>query len=333
MKRRVVLLSLLLLISLCLLFAGCRKTDEGEGKESVVYYTVTYDTNGGSSIEPRQVSAEGLLPDPGVPEREGYLFGGWTHDGVSVKFGITQVKGDMVVRANWISAESMFGYARVEETDTAVITELKGEMEELRIPTSIGNYRVVGLGDSLFSSLESEKIKKIFVPHTVTFIGEEAFSEIASIAIEFDERCEITSLGERAFFGCVGLTDIPLGEGLTLIPYEAFAGSSLKSIRLPASVTKIDENAFDSCAALVAVMMHHTVESVENAAFFECAALKTIFFYGSAEQADALIGDRTDAMNEPFKNAKIYLYAETKPSAEGKYEYWHFDGKQKTKIW
>ena len=333
MKRRVILLSLLLLVSLCLLLVGCRKTGEDENVESAVYYTVTYDTNGAGAIEPRQVPAGGLLPDPGVPQREGYLFGGWTHDGGSVTFGMTLVKGDMVVRANWISAESMFGYTHVEGTDTAIITELKGEMAELRIPTSIGNYRVVGLGDHLFAGLESEKIKKIFVPHTVTSIGEETFAEVTSIAIEFDERCQITSLGERAFFGCVGLTDIPLGEGLTLLPYEVLAGTSLKSLRLPKSVTKIDENALDACGSLVAVMMHSSVESVENAAFFECDALKTLFFYGSAEQADALMGSKVDSMNDSLKSAKIYLYAEAKPSVEGKYEYFYLDENQKTKIW
>ena len=333
MKKRAILFSFLLLVCLCLFLTGCEKEAGGESEESVVYYTVTYDSNGGNPIESRQVSAGGLLPDPGDPQRDGYLFSGWTHNGVSVHVGVTLVKEDMVLRASWISAESMFGYQRVAETDTAVITELKGEMEELRIPTVIGNYRVVALGDGLFSKLESETIKSIRIPNTVVSIGEEAFAEVVGVAVEFDEGCQITSLGERAFFGCNGLSDIPLGEGLTSIPFEAFAGTSLRSVSLPKSVTRIEENGFDSCGALVAVMMYDTVESIENAAFFECSALKTIFFYGSAEQADALIGEKVDSMNEPFENAKVYLYAETKPTTEGKYEYWHFSDKGKTKIW
>jgi uncharacterized repeat protein (TIGR02543 family) len=274
-----------------------------------------------------------VLPDPGEPEREGYLFSGWTQDGLGVTVGVTLVKSDMTLRATWISAESMFDYQRIGETDTAVITRLKGEMEQLRIPTVIGNYRVVALGDRLFSGLDNETIKRIRVPHTVTSIGEESFGESIGVVVEFDEKCQITSLGERAFFGCTGLTEIPLGEGLTTVPYEAFSGTSLRSVSLPKSVTRIEENAFDACASLVAVMMHHTVEAIENAAFFECGALKTVFFYGTAEQADVMIGDKTDSMNDSLEEAKIYLYSEAKPTAEGKYEYWHFDGNQKTKIW
>ncbi|MBQ9086381.1 MAG: leucine-rich repeat protein [Clostridia bacterium] len=333
MKRKYWWLFGILLLSLCLLVSACARSDENEDGERVTYYTVTYDSNGGSQIESRQVSAGGVLPDPGEPTREGYIFAGWTLDGVGVMVGVTQVKENMTVRASWISAESLFEYQRIGETDTAVITVLKSEMEEIKIPTSIGNYQVVAVGDRLFYGRSDETIQSIYIPETVTTIGEEAFGELTGVQIVFSEKCRITSLGERAFFGCTGLTEIPLGEGLSEIPYESFSGSGLTSVRLPKSVTKIEENAFDGCLSLVTVMLHETVTSVENAAFFDCDALKTIFFYGTEERVESLLSDQTQSMNQPFTEARVYLYAEKEPSQTGTYEYWYLDENNKTKIW
>lgn len=333
MKKNIGWLTLLLLAVVALLLAGCQKSEKGEEKESVVYYTVVYDTNGGAPIESRQVSAGGILPDPGDPEREGYLFGGWTYNGTGITVGFSKVESDMTVRATWISAESVFEYQRIGETDTAVLTRLKSEVEFLSIPTSIGNYQVVALGDGLFADLTGETVKRIRIPHTVTTVGEETFCETEGIALSFDDRCRITSIGERAFFGCTGLTEIPLGEGLLTVPYEAFAETGLQSVRLPESVTKIEENAFDACESMVTVMLHHTTRTVENGAFFECRGLKTLFFYGTAEQVETLMAEGVAPMNEPFEEARIYLYAAQEPAAGGEYEYWYLDENGKTKIW
>ena len=333
MKKKVLLPLCLLFLSLSMALTGCGDSKkQGEG-ESVVYYTVTYDSNGGDAIEPRQVSAGGTRPDPGEPERAGYLFDGWTHNGVNVTVGETKVMENMTLRATWISAESVFSYQRLGETNTAVLTELKRDREELRIPTVIGNYTVVALGDRLFYGKTSETVQSIWVPHTVTTIGEKTFGMVRGVHIGFDERCRITSLGEGAFFGCSGLEEIPLGEGLVTIPYEAFAESGLTSVRLPESVTKIEENAFDACDGLITVMLHHTLMTVENGAFFECESLKTLFFYGTAEQAEALLTTGIAPMNAPFAEARIYLYAEQEPAADGEYEYWYLDENGKTKIW
>ena len=61
----------------------------------------------------------------------------------------------------------------------------------------------------------------------------------------------ITSIGDRAFYGCRGLTSITLPEGLTSIGYGAFYNcSGLKSITLPEGLTSIGSNAFYGCRGL-----------------------------------------------------------------------------------
>ena len=48
----------------------------------------------------------------------------------------------------------------------------------------------------------------------------------------------VTSIGERAFAGCLGLTGITIPEGVTSIGYEAFRGcKSLSGANLPEGLT------------------------------------------------------------------------------------------------
>ncbi len=62
---------------------------------------------------------------------------------------------------------------------------------------------------------------------------------------------DITTLGERAFYGCKYITEIVLPDTLTTIGKEAFSGCSrLESISIPASVTDIAEKAFYGCENL-----------------------------------------------------------------------------------
>lgn len=56
---------------------------------------------------------------------------------------------------------------------------------------------------------------------------------------------------EEAFAGADGFTEAVLPEGITEIGARAFADSSLVSIHLPASLTFIDDTAFDGCENLI----------------------------------------------------------------------------------
>lgn len=58
----------------------------------------------------------------------------------------------------------------------------------------------------------------------------------------------VTSIGERAFFYCSGLTNITISEGVTSIGSCAFNDcSELTSITIPNSVTSIGDEAFGIC--------------------------------------------------------------------------------------
>ena len=69
----------------------------------------------------------------------------------------------------------------------------------------------------------------------------------------------VTAIGDRAFYGCTGLTRITIPEGVTTIGGEAFSGCvDLKSIDISASVTEIWDRglSFSDCSALTSITVN-----------------------------------------------------------------------------
>ena len=87
----------------------------------------------------------------------------------------------------------------------------------------------------------------------------------------------VTSIGESAFYNCIGLTSITIPYSVTSIEYSAFQGcSGLTSITIPNSVTSIGVSAFNGCSGLTSIMIPNSVTSIENAAFYGCSGLTSV---------------------------------------------------------
>ena len=63
-------------------------------------YTVTFDTQDGTSVPAQTVTENGTVTRPADPTRDGYTFKGWTLDGQPYDFG-TPVTGNLTLTAVW----------------------------------------------------------------------------------------------------------------------------------------------------------------------------------------------------------------------------------------
>jgi len=77
----------------------CRKAIPGS------YYTVTFDTRGGSSVGAQQVAYGSTMSPPGNPTRPYYVFGGWCKDTACTQtwnFAVDVVASNITLYARWV---------------------------------------------------------------------------------------------------------------------------------------------------------------------------------------------------------------------------------------
>ena len=88
-----------------------------------------------------------------------------------------------------------------------------------------------------------------------------------------------------AFSGCSTLNSVTIPNSVTKIAYYAFFNcSALTSVTIPNSVTKIDDRAFSGCSALTSVTIPNSVTKIADSAFAGCRSLKN-FTFGSGLQS------------------------------------------------
>ena len=84
----------------------------------------------------------------------------------------------------------------------------------------------------------------------------------------------VTSIDDRAFYGCTSLTSATIGDGVTSIGWSTFEGcTSLTSIVIPNSVTSIDYGAFSGCTSLTSIVIPDSVTRISGSAFMDCTSL------------------------------------------------------------
>ena len=324
MLKKISLLIIAVLV-LPLMLLACKNDADNEVTDTV-FYKVTFNSNGGSTVKEQNVPAGAKVALPETPEYTNYVFIEWRYNGNAWDFENDTVKGDMELKAEWRSADALFNFAKIGNTESVEITGFNDSFSPLpktvMLPETIKGNPVVGVAEGAFKDTPSEDVSEFILPKPIVSVGKSAFDGCENIAITV--RGELIDIGPRSFALCNGLLAVSLGEGLEEIGAEAFFESGLKSLYLPKSIKTIDEDAFKNCAQLkVAVVYPMTGDGdtvIGNSAFRGCNALKTVFFGGTDEELDALLARTADG-NEAFCEAKLSLYSETEPTEEG--SFWH----------
>ena len=103
------------------------------------------------------------------------------------------------------------------------------------------------------------------------------------------EETSITEIGQRAFYGCSALTEMPELEKLEIIGGSAFYNcSALEEVILNEGLTTIGGNAFSKCTSLSEIRIPSTLESGDYGGVFDgCTNLTTVIFaYGMTRVPD-----------------------------------------------
>ena len=90
------------------LVTGC-ENDNDKPQEEVVKktYTITFNSDGGSSVESQTVTEGGSAVRPLTPTKEGYEFLAWTYNGENFNFS-DPVNSDMTLVATWAEKEQVW---------------------------------------------------------------------------------------------------------------------------------------------------------------------------------------------------------------------------------
>ena len=318
--------AILALISLTLIATACacNKEPAPDDTPTEVYYTVSF-LSTGSEIESVKVKDGEKIEKPDTPEREGYVFNGWSVDGNAWDFAEGKVGADMTLVAEWLEADRVYSFESTP--DGARITAVLRKLPEMSVPSTINGIRTVEIGEAAFADISCSEVSSITVADTVTRIERGAFARC--VDVEITVRGALTYVGEAAFEGCNRLRAISFASGLTEIPYRAFAGcSSLSAAMLPNTLELVDENAFEDCSSLRTVALHPSTARIADAAFEGCERLERVCFVGTSAQFDAIA---VDGLNAELAQATVYFYSENQPDTEG--SYFCFDSKGNVKFW
>ncbi len=142
---------------------------------------------------------------------------------------------------------------------------------------------VFSIEDSAFYGLNSLKTVDLSAL-PVSEIPEDTFKECSALTT-VKLPSTLTAISNNAFFRCVKLSDVNLGEcsSLKTIAANAFFGcSALKSVTIPESVSSIERLAFSKCDSLETVVVNNKGSfSIGSNAFYESDNIKKVYFNGA----------------------------------------------------
>ena len=236
---------------------------------------------------------------PSASTCEGYAFEGWwtAADGEQAT-AETVVTNDVTYYAKWRGTATVDSY-------TYTYSVLNGQAEigasnawtraispsptgHVTVPSSLGGFPVVGIGDYAFYGLYSAhyKLESVTIPNGVTRIGKRAFSGCPNLT-DVTIPASMAVVDNGAFSGCSNLKGVHISNlvnwcQITFVyssnplrqAHELYLnGERVTRLAIPESVTAIGDDAFAGCSGLTEVAFPNSVTNIGNSSFMGCSGL------------------------------------------------------------
>ncbi len=289
-----------------------------ENNSLVKGYLVTFNTNGGTSIQSQIVCEGEIVKKPKSPYKQGYKVKEWQLNGNKYNFDTT-VTSDITLTAVWeettvytLTTGATFNYTikslvsgrpeseyeeiyynggenYIDDTTDTMVERIEfypnGELPNgytLEALQALPSKIVSATGETI-KAYYDDSIKSIFVYSE----GEIAWNTNSSIMFHNFRKLEEFSIppngiiGDHAFAECSSLKSITIPSNITSLSDNAFYNcKSLESITIPPGVTRIGFNEFSGCSSLTSITIPSGVTSIGSFAFANCTKLTNITFEG-----------------------------------------------------
>ena len=239
-------------------------------------YMVTFNSQGGSSVNPQEVNSGSLVTEPSVPTKSGYGFAGWYKEiGCTTKwtFASDQVLAATTLFARWLVYTVGLEFTLTNGNTEYSVSHGTVTSGSVIIPEYWNGKKVTTIKSDAFS-INCKAMTSLTIPTSITTIGEGAFFQCEGLTT-LDIPSGVTRIETLVFYGCINLVTLILPNGITFIGDTSFYGTKISSFPLPTSLVTIDAWAFMN-AYMGSVTIPSTVTSIGNSAFSLCANLMVV---------------------------------------------------------
>ena len=277
-----IVLTVLVAALLLLTFVGCAPKT----------FTVTFDTDGGSTVAAQTVKEGEKATRPANPTKTDFEFDNWytAKTGGEVFDFDKEVTGDVTVYARWtaVSAKTVTFKVNYVAADGLDDSHDKSETVTLQVGAALPSVS--------YDYIES---RGYFTDQAMTtaFSGDKVTEDMPELWIKLDRKLTITE-GQYVFTlrednttyaiaenaankPSTAEVTLPLKVGpydVTAVARRGFTSSSFTKLTIPEGYTDIVENAFYGNTSLVVVNFPTTLKAIDANAFLDASALTVVWF-------------------------------------------------------
>lgn len=277
-----IVLTVLVAALLLLTFVGCAPKT----------FTVTFDTDGGSTVAAQTVKEGEKATRPANPTKTDFEFDNWytAKTGGEVFDFDKEVTGDVTVYARWTAVSAKTVTFKVNYVAADGLDDSHDESETVTLQVG------AALPSVSYDYIES---RGYFTDQAMTtaFSGDKVTEDMPELWIKLDRKLTITE-GQYVFTlrednttyaiaenaankPSAAEVTLPLKVGpydVTAVARRGFTSSSFTKLTIPEGYTDIVENAFYGNTSLVVVNFPTTLKAIDANAFLDASALTVVWF-------------------------------------------------------